>query len=192
DGNGYDFQFEQQLHQQYPFLDTFAPPPMLPDAGGITDLSMDYADVALLTYSSATGIGALKDTVSGLFAADGTGARLALSAPRQVDFSWGALNTYREGGQMSAIEHINYRHAFDSGFSDVSRYAEGTSARDIQGFVNQASRYGNVTPQGANSFKIEYNFGQTIGTGQAGEAASGIRVFIRNEQVQTAFPISFP
>jgi hypothetical protein len=93
---------------------------------------------------------------------------------------------------MTAIEHINYRHAFDSGFSDVSRFAEGTSARDIQGFVDQATRYGNLTPQGADGFKMEYNLGQTIGTGQAGEAASGIRVFIRNGQVQTAFPIAVP
>jgi RHS repeat-associated protein len=131
-------------------------------------------------------------TARTLKAAEGTGARLALPAPSQVDYSWGALNTYREGGQMTAIEHINYRHAFDSGFSDVSRFAEGTSARDIQGFVDQATRYGNLTPQGADGFKMEYNLGQTIGTGQAGEAASGIRVFIRNGQVQTAFPIAVP
>jgi RHS repeat-associated protein len=117
-------------------------------------------------------------------------SRLALPAARQVEYSWGALNTYREGGQMTAIEHINYRHAVESGFSDVSRFAEGTSVRDVQSFVDQASRYGTVTPQGANAFRIEYNLGRTIGTGQAGEAATGIRVFIRNGQVQTAFPIA--
>jgi hypothetical protein len=125
-------------------------------------------------------------------AAEGAGARLALPGVRQADYSWGALNTYREGGQMTAIEHINYRHAFESGFSDVSRFAEGTSVRDIQSFVDQASRYGNVAAQGANGFRFEYNLGRTIGTGQAGEAASGVRVFIRNGQVQTAFPIAFP
>jgi RHS repeat-associated protein len=127
-----------------------------------------------------------------LNAPEGAGVRLALPAPSQVDYSWGALNTYREGGQMTAIEHINYRHAFDSGFTGVSRFAEETSAKDIRGFVDQATRYGDVTPQGANGFKIEYNSGQTIGTGQAGEAASGVRVFIRDGQVQTAFPIAFP
>ncbi len=93
---------------------------------------------------------------------------------------------------MTAIEHINYRHAFESGFPDVSRFAKGTSMQDIQGVVDQASRYGNVTPQGATGFKIEYNLGRNIGPGQAGEAASGVRVLIRNGQVQTVFPIAFP
>jgi hypothetical protein len=125
-------------------------------------------------------------------AAESTTARLALPGARQVDYSWGALNTYREGGQMTAIEHINYRHAFESGFSNVSRFAEGTTARDIQSFVDQASRYGNVTAQGANGFKLEYNLGQSIGTSQAGAEASGIRIFIRDGQVQTAFPITLP
>ncbi len=93
---------------------------------------------------------------------------------------------------MTAIEHINYRRAFDSGFSDVSRFAEGTSARDIKSFVDQASRYGNITPQGANGIKIEYNLGQTIGTDRAGGATSNIRVFIKNGQIQTAFPVRIP
>ena len=55
----------------------------------------------------------------------------ALPAPRQIEASWG-VNTYRHGGQMSAIEHINYRHAFNSGFENVGRFAEGTSVRQIQ------------------------------------------------------------
>ena len=125
-------------------------------------------------------------------AAEGSGEILALPGPRQVDYSWGAMNTYREGGDMTAIEHINYRHAFDSGFSNVSRFSEDTSASDIQSYVDQASRYGNVTPQGLNGFKLEYNLGDAIGTNQAGGAANGIRVFIRNGQVQTAFPITIP
>ncbi|MBS0171503.1 MAG: thrombospondin type 3 repeat-containing protein, partial [Nitrospira sp.] len=121
-----------------------------------------------------------------------TEAQLALPAAKQVDYSWGALNIYQHGGEMTAIEHINYRHAFESGFSDVSRFAEGTTVRNIHSYVDQAARYGNVTAQGANGFKIEYNLGQIIGTGQGGEAANGIRVFIRNGQVKTAFPIAFP
>ena len=121
---------------------------------------------------------------------------MALPGPRQVDYSWGALNNYREGGQMTAIEHINYRHASDSGFSNVSQFSEDTSVRDIQSYVDQASRYGTVTPQTSqeviNGYKLEYNLGQTIGTNQTGGAANGIRVFIRNGQVQTAFPITIP
>jgi hypothetical protein len=66
---------------------------------------------------------------------------LALAAPRQIAAEWG-INTCRHGGRMAAIEHINYRHAFNSGFEDVSRLAEGTSARQIQGYVDDALRYG--------------------------------------------------
>lgn len=92
---------------------------------------------------------------------------------------------------MTAMEHINYRHAFDSGFTNVSRFAEETSVRDIKGFVDQAMRYGDVTPQGLTGFKIEYNLGSAIGTNQAGGAATGLRIFIRDGNIQTAFPISF-
>jgi hypothetical protein len=108
-------------------------------------------------------------------------------APRQIAAEWG-VNTYRHGGQMSAIEHINYRHAFNSGFKDVSRYAEGTSVRQIKGYVDDALQYGKVTPNGANGFQIEHSLGRVIGTDQAGKAANGIRVFVRHG-TQTAFPI---
>jgi hypothetical protein len=113
---------------------------------------------------------------------------LALPAPRQIVAEWG-VNTYRHGGQMSAVEHINYRHAFNSGFKDVSRYAEGTSVHQIQGYVDDALRYGKVTPNGANGFQIEHSLGRVIGTDQVGNAASGIRVFVRDGNIQTAFPI---
>ena len=112
----------------------------------------------------------------------------ALPAPRQVDANLGAVNNYRHGGQMSAIEHINYRHASNSGFSNVSRFSEGTSVRNIRSYIDDALRYGNVTPQGTNGFKIEYNLGRSIGTNQAGDAASNIRVFLRDGNLQTAFP----
>lgn len=36
---------------------------------------------------------------------------------------------------------------------------------------------------------LEHFLGRTIGTDQAGNAASGVRVYIRGGQVQTAFPI---
>jgi len=122
-------------------------------------------------------------------AAETTTEMLALPAARQVDYAWGALNTYRPGVQMTAIEHINYRHAFESGASNVSRFAEGTSAREIKSLVDQTSRYGTVTAKGADRFMLEHFLGRTIGTDQSGAAASGVRVYIRGGQVQTAFPI---
>ena len=117
----------------------------------------------------------------------GRGGR-SLPAPRQINVNMGAINDYRHGGRMSAIEHINYRHASNSGFSNVSRFSKDTSVKNIQSYIDNAVRYGDVTRQGANSFKIEYNLGRSIGTNQAGNPASGIRVFVRDGNLQTAFP----
>ena len=122
--------------------------------------------------------------VEGAIAAKTT---LALPAPRQVAANWG-VNTYKHGGEMYAIEHIMYRHASNSGFANVSRFAEGTGARQIQGMVDDALRYGTQT--GAGTF--EYNLGRVIGTNQGGGAATGIRVHIRDGNIQTAFPITIP
>ena len=43
---------------------------------------------------------------------------------------------------MSAIEHIMYRHSYNAGFSNVSRFAQGTNARMIKGYVDQAVKHG--------------------------------------------------
>jgi hypothetical protein len=115
---------------------------------------------------------------------------LALPAPRQIEAHWG-VNTYRHGGEMSAIEHINYRHAFNSGFSNVSRYAEGTSVQEIRSFADEALRYGTISPNGQNGFLVEYNLGKLIGLNQQGGPATGVRMFIRDGSIQTIFPISF-
>jgi hypothetical protein len=63
---------------------------------------------------------------------------------------------------MSTIEHINYRHAWNSGFEGVSRFGNGTSARQIQGLVDDALRYGTVTPNGTNGYSIVWNTGRNI------------------------------
>jgi len=74
-------------------------------------------------------------------------AAKALPSGPKIAAEWGA-DTYRHGGLMSTIEHINYRHAYGSGFSGVSRYAEGTSVRDIKGYVDYVLRNGTVTDRG--------------------------------------------
>jgi len=112
---------------------------------------------------------------------------LALPAPRQAVANWG-MNTYKHGGEMYAIEHIMYRHASNSGFANVSRFAEGTGAWQIKGFVDDALRYGAQTGTGT----FEYNLGRAIGTNQGGGVATGIRVHIRDGNIQTAFPITIP
>lgn len=89
---------------------------------------------------------------------------------------------------MTSMEHILYRHSANSGFANVSRFAPGRRAKNVMGYVDDALRYGKVTPQGANGFKIEYNLGRTIGTDMAGNSASSIRVFVRDGVIKTAFP----
>ncbi|WP_283423024.1 DUF6443 domain-containing protein [Chryseobacterium profundimaris] len=100
-----------------------------------------------------------------------------------VKASWGKVFKYRHGGEMSAIEHIMHRHAYNSGFTNVSRFSQGTSVKMIKGYVDDAIKYGKPIQGG-----FEYNFGRVIGTGSNGEAASSIRVFIRDGWVKTAFP----
>ncbi len=111
-------------------------------------------------------------------------ATKALPAARQVDAAWGA-GVYKHGGLMSSIEHINYRHAFGSGFKNVSRFSEGTSVRQIKQYVDDALRYGDV--QGGT---INYNLGRTIGTDAAGNAVTGIRVHVRSGIIRTAYPVA--
>jgi hypothetical protein len=117
----------------------------------------------------------------------GAAPRAALPAARQVKAAWGA-SKYRHGGVMNGLEHIMYRHSASSGFKNVSRFAPGTKGSDIKGYVDQALRYGKVTPNGANAFTIEHNLGRTIGTNVAGDASSAVRVHVRDGVIQTAFP----
>jgi RHS repeat-associated protein len=129
-------------------------------------------------------------TRTGAIATNTADDLLALPGARQVDAAWG-VNTYRQGGTMSTIEHINYRHAWNSGFEDVSRFADGTSARQIQGLVDDALRYGNVTTSG-NTTSIVWNTGVNIGVDTAGSTVSGIQVYVRDGIIQTAFPVAAP
>jgi filamentous hemagglutinin len=114
-------------------------------------------------------------------------ARGAAQVERQIAASWGA-STYRHGGLMSGIEHIMYRHGFNSGFSNVSRFARGTRVRDISNYVDAALRYGRVTSAGPGAYIVEGNIGRVIGTDIAGKGVSNIRVIVRDGIIQTAFP----
>ena len=51
-----------------------------------------------------------------------------------------------------------YRHASNSGFANLSRFAEGTGARHIQGLVDHALRYGRQTGTGT----FEHSFGRAV------------------------------
>lgn len=114
----------------------------------------------------------------------------ALPAVRQVNAPWGPLFDYRHGtGPMTAIEHVNYRHAFDSGFDDVSRFSQGTTSTQIRSLVDDALRYGNVTHDGAS---ITFNTGRHIGFDRFGNPVTGLQVWIRDGVIRTAYPIVSP
>ena len=102
---------------------------------------------------------------------------------RGVDAFWGKVFNYKNGGQMSAIEHINFRHAFNTGFKNVSKFSQNTSAKVIKSYVDEAVKYGNKINGG-----YEYNFGKVIGFDKNGNSATSIRVFIQDGWVRTAFP----
>jgi hypothetical protein len=123
--------------------------------------------------------------VTGLGA--GVRAAKALPAARQVTAKWGA-SVYRHGGLMTGMEHIMYRHAANSGFANVSRFAHGTTAKHVVSYVGDALRHGTVTRMGPDAYMVEHNLGRAIGSDAAGNAASWIRVHIRYGIIQTAFP----
>ncbi len=111
----------------------------------------------------------------------------ALPGPRQIDASWG-VNDYKKGGLMSGIEHVFYRHGPDSGFSGVGKFSQGTSVKDVSSYVDNALRYGKVTPNGADGHIVEYNTGKIIGSDISGAPTSVIKINVRKGIINTAFP----
>ncbi|WP_426428363.1 hypothetical protein [Pseudomonas palmensis] len=151
------------------------PPGKNPNStSGITDAEagMPYAH----SVGGAKGTGAVvDDTIK------------ALPAPRQIDASWSA-STYNKGGLMTGIEHVFYRHGPDSGFANVSKFSQGTSVKDVSSYVDNALKYGKVTPNGPGGHVIEYNAGKVIGTNVSGAPTSTIKINVRDGVIQTAFP----
>jgi filamentous hemagglutinin len=89
---------------------------------------------------------------------------------------------------MTGIEHIFYRHGPDSGFPNVGKFSQGTSVKDVSSYVDDALRYGKVTPNGPGGHVIEYNAGKVIGTNLSGAPTSIIKINVRDGVIQTAFP----
>ena len=75
---------------------------------------------------------------------------------------------------MTGIEHVFYRHGPDSGFGNVSKFSQGTSVKDVSSYVDNALRYGKVTPYGPDGHVIEYSAGKVIGTNVSGAPISTI------------------
>ncbi|RYF01441.1 MAG: hypothetical protein EOO32_03960 [Comamonadaceae bacterium] len=184
------------LYESSPWLRALVPGQVSFDRGMTALENGNYGAAAIsfgtmlgeqvLTVGSL-GLGRVAGPAGGICDTATKGATPLLQAPRQIEAAWG-VSTYRHGGLMSGIEHVMYRHGPRSGFSSVSRFAEGTRMRDISGFVDSALRSGAVMSTGRGAYTVEYNLGRTIGTDVAGNATSNIRVHVRDGVIQTAFP----
>jgi hypothetical protein len=151
--------------------------------GYVTSASAGASAAGVLSGASAgvrAAVGAWKSA-----GAANSGIRALPSGPK-ITAQWGA-DTYRHGGLMSTIEHINNRHAYNSGFQGVSRYAQGTSARDIKGYVDYVLRNGTVTGRGMIG-----NIGRTIGYDRTGNPVSGLEIIVRDGMIKTAYPVGVP
>jgi hypothetical protein len=69
----------------------------------------------------------------------------------------------------------------------VSRFSEGTSVRNIKSYVDAALRH--ADPAG-DVGTIKYDVGRVIGTDQAGNAVTGIRVHVRDGILKSAYPVA--
>jgi filamentous hemagglutinin len=91
---------------------------------------------------------------------------------------------------MSTIEHINYRHAAGSGFPNVSHFSEGTSVRQIKGYVDDALRRGQIAADDPGT--ISHDVGHVVGTDPDGNPVTHIRVHVHDGIIRTAYPFSPP
>jgi len=120
----------------------------------------------------------------------------------QRDAEIWATNIVVYADMVSGIKTIpgspNYKAPASSSCSANSQcpeiYIESNATKATANFsksttaLDDALRYGKQTGTGT----FEYNFGRAIGTNQGGGAANGIRVHIRDGNIQTAFPITIP
>jgi hypothetical protein len=78
-----------------------------------------------------------------------------------------------------ALQHVLARHAANAAAQSVSKFAAGLSKDAIEGLINAALKNGVVT-QGSKVAFYDLEVGVGIGTNQAGQATSTIRVLVDN------------
>jgi RHS repeat-associated protein len=117
---------------------------------------------------------------------------LAARAARLLEDA-AAARALPQGSRLTqeGLEHILERHWFTSGAQGAGKFAEGTTARGLRDMISEAVSRGasRANTLGRPGQIFEYNFGRTIGTGVAGNAASNLRVVVNAAgEVVTAFP----
>jgi RHS repeat-associated protein len=107
---------------------------------------------------------------------------------RQIQAAWGAGKYRHHDGLLNTLEHIVQRHGAMSGFDNVSKFAPGTSGKNIVKMVNEAIEFGQATPLSGGAIQVDYQMGRVIGTTISGTPASALRVIVQNGIIRTAYP----
>jgi len=101
--------------------------------------------------------------------------------------------TVELGNAKYGLEHILRRHSFNTGAENVSRFSQGMGHIEIKGLINEAAQSGTAWQVQGGSRVLNANMGRVIGTDQAGNAVSGLRVVTDSSgRVITTYPIAAP
>jgi RHS repeat-associated protein len=101
--------------------------------------------------------------------------------------------TVELGNAKYGLEHILRRHSFNNGAENVSKFSQGMGHIEIKGLINEAAQSGAGWQVQGGSRVLNANMGRVIGTDQAGNAVSGLRVVTDSSgRVITTYPIPAP
>lgn len=169
-----------------------AEPVLAPSRENLNELmessQIDYnrRNTNALIFSAVTGGGSVcKLVAKKVFSTNatrlvGNSSTKALAMP--IKASWGGID--KKG--MTRIEHIMSKHSYNS-TKVASKFSKGTKIKNIKKYVDEALRYGQ---RGKNGTSIFYDTGKIIGKDVNGMPTSIIAVGIKNQTINTAFPIS--
>ncbi len=97
---------------------------------------------------------------------------------------------YRHGGLMTTVEHIMYRHAWETSWQGTSQFLRGKTAREIVEYVEQALSKGQWIAEGAGRYRVRFRFGRPIGVDIRGNLTDAIEVWVREGIIRTAYPVT--
>jgi len=70
----------------------------------------------------------------------------------------------------------------------VSRFARGTTARDVVSYVDEALRYGEVRELRPGVYEVIHDMRRVIGVDKFGHPTSSLRVIVEDGVIRTAHP----
>jgi hypothetical protein len=97
------------------------------------------------------------------------------------------------GNAKWGLQHILERHTFQTGAGNVSKFSQGMGFQEIKTLISEAAQSGAGWVEQGSKRVLNVNLGKVIGTDQAGNAVTGIRVVTDAfGKVITTYPISMP